>query len=85
MSKINWKVRLSNKSFWITMIPALLLLVQLVAKLFGLEIKVDGLQEDLLNIISALFVVLAVLGLTVDPTTKGIADSENALTYTEPK
>ena len=85
MSKINWKVRLSNKSFWITMIPALLLLVQLVAKLFGLEIKVDGLQENLLNIISALFVVLAVLGLTVDPTTKGIADTENALTYTEPK
>lgn len=85
MSKINWKVRLSNKSFWITMIPALLLLVQLVAKLFGLEIKVDGLQEDLLNIINALFVVLSVLGITVDPTTKGIADSENALTYTEPK
>ena len=85
MSKINWKVRLSNKSFWITMIPALLLLVQLVAKLFGLEIKVDGLQENLLNIINALFVVLSVLGITVDPTTKGIADSENALTYTEPK
>lgn len=85
MSKINWKVRLSNKSFWITMIPALLLLVQLVAKLFGLEIKVDGLQEDLLNIINALFVVMSVLGITVDPTTKGIADSENALTYTEPK
>ena len=85
MSKINWKVRLSNKSFWITMIPAILLLIQLVAKLFGLEIKVDGLQEDLLNIINALFVVLSVLGITVDPTTKGIADSENALTYTEPK
>ena len=85
MKKINWKVRLANKSFWITMIPAILLLVQLVARLFGLEIKVDGLQENLLNIINALFVVLTVLGITVDPTTKGIADSENALTYTEPK
>ena len=85
MSKINWKVRLANKSFWITMIPAILLLIQLVARLFGLEIKVDGLQENLLNIINALFVVLTVLGITVDPTTKGIADSENALTYTEPK
>ena len=85
MNKINWKVRLTNKSFWITMIPAILLLVQLVAKLFGLEIEVDGLQENLLNIINALFVILAVLGITVDPTTKGIGDSENALTYTEPK
>lgn len=85
MSKINWKVRLANKSFWITMIPAILLLIQLVARLFGFEIKVDGLQENLLNIVNALFVVLAVLGITVDPTTKGIADSENALTYTEPK
>lgn len=85
MCKINWKVRIANKSFWLTMVPAMLLLIQLVAKLFGLEIKMDGLQENLLNIINALFVVLSVLGIAVDPTTKGISDSEKALTYTEPK
>ena len=28
---INWKVRLKNKQFWISFIPAVLLLVQKVA------------------------------------------------------
>ncbi|MDQ0152602.1 phi LC3 family holin [Moryella indoligenes] len=32
---INWKVRIKNKSFWIAMIPAVLLLVQVIAAVFG--------------------------------------------------
>lgn len=32
---INWKVRLKNKSFWLALIPAVLLLVQVVAAVFG--------------------------------------------------
>ena len=33
--KINWKVRIRNKNFWLALIPALLLLVQVVAAPFG--------------------------------------------------
>lgn len=32
---INWKVRLKNRAFWLSAIPAALLLAQTVAALFG--------------------------------------------------
>lgn len=30
-SKINWKVRIKNKAFWLALIPAVLLLIQVIA------------------------------------------------------
>lgn len=36
-------------------------------------------------LINAVFAVLVILGVVTDPTTKGITDSDQALTYTEPK
>ena len=35
--------------------------------------------------LNALFAVLAILGIVTDPTTAGVGDSAQALTYTEPK
>ena len=81
---INWKVRIKNKNFWITIIPALLLLVQLVAALFGFELDLADLQGKILAIVDVVFVILAILGIVTDHTTEGIADSQRALTYTEP-
>ena len=84
MNKINWKVRFKKKSFWLAIIPAVLLLAQAVLGLFGVEFKFEGLQEQLLNIVNALFVVLAITGVLVDPTTPGVVDSRRALTYDTP-
>ena len=81
---INWKVRLKNKSFWLALIPAVLLLVQAVAALFGFELDLDFLSERLLTVVNAVFVVLTILGVVVDPTTQGVADSERAMGYDEP-
>lgn len=81
---INWKVRLKNKSFWLALIPAALLLIQAVAALFGFELDLDFLSERLLAVVNALFVVLTILGVVVDPTTQGVGDSERALGYDEP-
>lgn len=36
-------------------------------------------------VVNALFAVLSILGIVTDPTTAGVTDSEQALTYTEPK
>ena len=83
--KINWTVRVKNKSFWITFIPAVLLLIQAVANVFGLAIDLGDLGNKLLDVVNAAFFVLAILGIVVDPTTYGVSDSENALTYDEPK
>ena len=82
---INWKVRLVNKNFWLSLIPAVLLLVQAVGAPLGLTLDFGELGNQLLAIINAVFAVLAILGIVQDPTTKGLTDSEQAMGYTEPK
>ena len=82
---INWKVRIKNKMFWLTLIPAVLLLVQVVAAVFGYTLDLGDLGNKLLAVVNALFGVLAVLGVVTDPTTAGVSDSAQALTYDSPK
>lgn len=82
---INWKARIRNKSFWLALIPAVLLLVQVCAAPFGYEWDFGVLNAQLAAIANALFAVLAILGIVADPTTKGMGDSEQALSYEKPK
>ncbi len=82
---INWTVRIKNKNFWLALIPAILLLVQNVAAPFGLTLDFGELGNQLLAIVNAVFAVLAILGIVTDPTTEGVADSAQAMTYEEPK
>ena len=82
---INWKVRIKNKTFWLTAIPAVLLLIQAVAALFGLTIDLTEIGDKLLEVVEALFIVLAIIGVVNDPTTAGVGDSQQALTYEAPK
>lgn len=85
MKSINWEVRIKNKNFWLTLIPAILLLIQVVVAPFGYQWDFGVLNEQLAAIINALFAVLMILGVVNDPTTDGIADSKQALTYKAPK
>ena len=82
---INWKVRIRNKAFWLALIPAVLLLAQSLAAAVGYELQLGDLGDRLLAIINNLFALLAILGIVNDPTTEGLGDSENALTYKVPK
>ena len=82
---VNWTVRVKNKTFWLTLIPAVLLLVQVVAAVFGFTLELGGLGDKLLDVVNALFAVLTILGVVADPTTKGMSDSTQALTYYKPK
>ena len=82
---INWLVRLKNKNFWLALVPAVLLLIQVVTAVFGFELDLGDLGNRILDVVNALFAVLAILGIVTDPTTAGISDSKQALTYTEPK
>ena len=82
---INWKVRLKNKTFWMALIPALLLLVQVVAAVIGVELDLGELGDKILAVVNAVFSVLTILGVVTDPTTAGVSDSEQALTYEAPK
>ena len=82
---INWKVRIKNKAFWVALIPALLLLIQQVCAVVGVQLDFGELQAQLVAIVGTVFAILAILGIVADPTTKGMGDSEQALSYEKPK
>nr|DAQ98283.1 MAG TPA: holin [Caudoviricetes sp.] len=82
---INWKVRIKNKTFWLTLIPAVLLLAQVVVAVFGYTVDFGELGSKLIDVVNALFAVLVILGIVNDPTTAGVSDSKQALTYETPK
>ena len=82
---INWKVRIRNRAFWVSLIPAVLLLVQYTAAMFGINLDLGETGNRLLAVVNQLFGVLTILGIVNDPTTAGLSDSENALTYQVPR
>nr|UVY43975.1 MAG: holin [Bacteriophage sp.] len=73
---INFKLRLQNKATLVALVSAVFLMLQQ----FGLNIP-SNIQEG----VNTFVVILVILGIVTDPTTKGIADSEQALNYHEPK
>lgn len=85
MKNINWLVRIKNKVFWVTAIPAVLLVIQSIAAVFGYSLDLGELGNRLLAVVESVFVLLAALGIVVDHTTAGVGDSRQALTYTKPR
>ena len=82
---INWKVSIKNKIFWRAISPAVLILAQAVAAVFGYTLDFQDISAKLIAVVEAVFSVLAILGVVVDPTTECIEDSKLAMTYDEPK
>ncbi len=80
---VNWKVRIKNKVFWLAIIPAVLVLIQKVLVVFGVSFDPTVLSGQLTDIIESVFLVLAIIGIVVDTTTKGLSDSDLAMTYTK--
>lgn len=83
--KINLQARMKNKTFWLALIPAVLLLVQTIGAPFGYQWDFFILNRQLADIINAAFGVLTLIGVVMDPTTTGLSDSSQAMTYTKPK
>lgn len=77
MNKINWRVRLRNKTFWSTLVPLLVLLTQ--------QLGLNWVPENWESIFTTVMAILVAVGIINDPTTAGIKDSEQALAYYEPK
>ena len=80
--KINWKVRLKNPVFWLTVIPAVIALVYTILGLLGIVTTIS--EDTLVNAVTAIISALTTVGVLVDPTTKGVGDSDRALTYEAP-
>lgn len=82
---INWKVRIRNKTFWLTLIPLLFVMAKQVCALFGVELAVDGIAEQVVGIVETAFIIIGLLGIFNDPTTAGLNDSAQAMNYQLPK
>ena len=82
---INWNVRLRNKGFVLALVSALIVAVQMVFKMLGFHLNLNGFSANVIDVINSIFVVLTILGVVTDPTTQGISDSEQALTYDKPR
>lgn len=81
--KINWKVRIKNPVFWLTMIPAVATSVYTILSCFGVTPSIS--QDTLVNGLIAIVTALSTLGVLVDPTTKGVNDGSLGITYETPQ
>ena len=84
MNKINWSVRIKNKNFWLALVPALALLFQAVADIFGIKLEFGQTIDKILVFVNVLFAFFVLVGVVNDPTTAGLGDSTRALGYEEP-
>ncbi len=81
--KINWKVRLKSGSWWLGIISAVVVAVFAVLKLCGVKTSVAA--SDVMNAATLILMIPAAIGIISDPTTKGVSDSTQALTYEAPR
>lgn len=80
---INWKVRLQSGSWWMGVISAVIAAVFAILDLCNVKMSVTA--DDILNVATLVLMALAAIGVTTDPTTKGLGDSAQAMTYDAPK
>lgn len=80
---INWKVRLKSGSWWLGIISAVVTAVFAVLQLCNVELPVTA--DQIMQAATLLLMIPAAIGITTDPTTKGVSDSAQAMAYTAPK
>ncbi len=88
--KINWKVRFANPEFWKQIVLAVFVPLLAYYGMMWDDMTTWAAIGDLFvqaikNPVVVMSVVVSVYNAVIDPTTKGIGDSEQALTYTQPK
>lgn len=81
--KINWKVRLQHKQFWVSLIALLIVLANQIAGIFYFDITIYN--DQITAVSETVLSILGLLGIIIDPTTKGTSDSEQAMNYDKPK
>lgn len=77
--KINFKARLKNKTFVITMATLCIAFIYQILAIIGIVPKVT--EDAVTSVVTLAVNLLAGLGVLVDPTTEGVNDSDRAMTY----
>lgn len=80
--KINFKLRLKNKTTLISLLVTVVAALYKILELLGITPSIP--YKDVESVIYIIVGVLASLGIVVDPTTVGVSDSARAMTYAAP-
>ena len=81
--KINWKLRLQNKT---TLYSIILDVVLIIFTLIDLIKAFPAITPDqVMSVVALVIEVFVLLGIVIDPTTEGVSDSIVAHTYTAPR
>ena len=88
--KINWKVRPKNPVFWVGLAVAIVLPILTYLGMSWEDMTTwaalgDALLQAVKNPVILVSVLVSVWNAINDPTTKGLSDSAQALTYDKPK
>ena len=80
---VNVKVRLKNPVFLVTFITAIIAFIYQILGMFDVVPSVS--EDSVVQVVGIVINILTAMGILVDPTTKGIGDSQRALNYDEPQ
>lgn len=80
--KINWKLRLQNKTTLLALIASAVSLVYIVLGVMGVVPSIT--ESEVMDLVAAVLNALTLLGVVVDPTTVGMGDSDLAMSYRKP-
>lgn len=80
---MNFILRLKNKTCLVALISSIIAFVYQILGIFEVVPVIS--ESEITQICGIVINLLVTLGVIVDPTTQGIADSKQALEYTEPK
>jgi phi LC3 family holin len=80
---VNVKVRLKNPVFLVTFITAIIAFIYQILGMFDVVPAVS--EDSVVQVVGIVINILTAMGILVDPTTKGIGDSQRALNYDEPQ
>ena len=80
---INWKIRFQNKTFLTGLISLVVVFIYDLLQL--LEIAPTVTQSAVMQVAEGILMILGMVGVIADPTTNGLSDSKQAMTYTSPK
>ena len=80
---INWKIRFQNKTFLTGLISLVVVFIYDLLQL--LEIAPAVTQSAVMQVAEGILTILGMVGVIADPTTAGLSDSKQAMTYDAPK
>lgn len=80
---INWKVCFQNKAFLTGLISLVVVFIYDLLQLLGIAPVVT--QSVVMQVAEGILTILGMVGVIADPTTAGLTDSRQALTYTSPR